>query len=102
MGRSYRLHCFQVEELDRGERSPDLPDPSAEVAPVEEIDERAFEPGDGEVEPGPVTCLDTGPFPVGTYELPRKRDRAESLTAEPEGPRSRPGEDADAFAGSSR
>ena len=46
--------CLQVEELDRCERSPDLLDAAAEVGSIEQVDERAFEPGDGDVETGPM------------------------------------------------
>ena len=37
--------CIQVEALDRRERSPDLLEATAEVGPIEQVDERAFEPG---------------------------------------------------------
>ena len=67
--------------------------PRREVGSVEEVDERPFEPGDREVEAGPVARLDAAPFLVGPHELPGKRDRAETLPAELGGPRGRAGED---------
>ena len=75
---------FQVEELDRRERSPDLLEAAAEVGPIEQVDERAFEPGDGDVQTGSIAHLDAEPLLVRPHELARKRDRSE-----PEGPRGR-------------
>ena len=53
----------------------------------------SFEPGDGDVETGPIARLDVEPLLVRPHELARKRDRAEPLPAEPEGPRGRTGEE---------
>ena len=59
--------------------SPDLLEATAEVGPIEQVDERAFEPGDGDVETGRIVRLDAEPLLVRPHEVARKRGRAEPL-----------------------